>query len=227
LQLMEIPVSDPASLQLAPLDTTSITYPVLNPDSVYSLALQLRPEIKSAELNLQSAGLNVNLARAGSIPSLSLQGSLSTGYSSAYSDISYNDQFRNRINPAIGLSLSVPLYQNRQVKSQVEIACIGITNAELNEANTKNQLRKAIEQACVDVASAIKEYEAGREKYQAQRESFQLASEKFKQGLINSVDLLFEKTNLIVAESSLLQSKYKLIYSIRILDFYRGRSLTE
>ena len=227
MQLMEIPVSDPINLRLAPLDTIITGYTFVNSDSVYSLALQFRPEIKSAELNLQSTSLDINLARAGAIPSLSLQGSLSTGYSSTYNDISYNDQFRNRVNPAIGLSLSIPLYQNRQVRSQVETAYIGVRNAELDMANTKNQLRKTIEQACTDVSSAVKEYEASIEKYQAQQESFQLSLEKFNQGLINSVDFLYEKTNLIVAESNVLQSKYKLIYSIRILDFYKGKSLTE
>ena len=227
MQLMEISVSDPGNLQLAPLDTIITAYALGSSDSIYLQALQFRPEIKSAELNLQSAGLDINLARAGAVPSLSLQGSLSTGYSSTFGDISFNDQISNRVNPAIGLSLSVPLYQNRQVKSQVEKAYIGVRNAELDVANTKNQLRKAIEQACTDVISASKEYEASLEKYRAQWESFQLSLEKFNQGLINSVDFLYEKTNLIVAESTLLQSKYKLIYSIRILDFYRGKSLTE
>jgi len=57
-------------------------------------------------------------------------------------------------------------------------------------------------------------------------ESTALAEEKFKQGIISSVDYLVSKTNLIVAESQLLQSKYNLIYSYKVLDFYEGNPLT-
>jgi len=227
LQLMEIPVSDTFTIQLAPLDTTMVPYRMLNTDSIYTLALQARSEIKSAALTIQTADLDVSLARAGLKPGLSLHGSLNSGYTSELDEYTYGDQLKNKINPAIGLSLSVPLYQNREVKSKIETANIGILNARLNEADAKNQLRKTIEQACIDISSSMKEYDASVEKYLAQRESFQLASEKFKLGLINSVDFLFEKTNLIAAESNLLQSKYKLIYSIRILDFYTGRPLTQ
>ena len=60
------------------------------------------------------------------------------------------------------------------------------------------------------------------ENYNATEESSALSEEKFKQGIINSVDYLVSKTNLIVAESQLLQSKYNLIFSYKILDFYMG-----
>ena len=112
------------------------------------------------------------------------------------------------------------IFQNKQVKSSVAIANIGYQSAELNELNTKNELRKEIEQACVDVLSRQIEYEASLESYKSYEESYTLAEEKFNNGLINSVDFLFEKTNLISAESDLLQSKYKLIFSYKILDFY-------
>ena len=86
--------------------------------------------------------------------------------------------------------------------------------------------RKNIEQACQDVISAQIAYEASNEKYSATQESAALSDEKFNQGIINSVDYLVSKTNLIVAESELLQSKYNLIYTYKILDFYSGIPLT-
>ncbi len=60
----------------------------------------------------------------------------------------------------------------------------------------------------------------------ATQEAAALSDEKFKQGIINSVDYLVSKTNLIVAESQLLQAKYNLIFSYKILDFYTGIPLS-
>jgi len=44
-------------------------------------------------------------------------------------------------------------------------------------------------------------------------------------GLLNSVDFLVQKTNLITSESKLLQSKFNVIFSYKVLDFYKGISL--
>ena len=53
-----------------------------------------------------------------------------------------------------------------------------------------------------------------------------IAEEKYKLGLLNSVDYLIQKTNLITSESKLLQAKYSVIFSTKVLDFYKGISLT-
>ena len=102
------------------------------------------------------------------------------------------------------------------------MAQIGIESAELNQINIKNQLRKNIEQACADVNSAQEQYKAGKEKYASTEESYLLAEEKFKNGLINSIDFLVIKNSLILAESDFLQSKFNLVFSYKILDFYAG-----
>ena len=106
------------------------------------------------------------------------------------------------------------------------IARKNTNNAELDEMNVKNQLRKEIEQACQDVISSQIEYEASVEAYNAVKESFDVASEKFFQGIMNSVDFLIQKTSFISAESSFLQSKYRLIFSYKVLDFYTGQPLS-
>jgi outer membrane protein len=49
-----------------------------------------------------------------------------------------------------------------------------------------------------------------------------VTTEKYRLGLLNSADFLIQKTNLITAESKLLQSKFSLIFSYKVLDFYKG-----
>lgn len=54
---------------------------------------------------------------------------------------------------------------------------------------------------------------------------FRLPPNAFSRGVINSVDFLYEKTNLINAESKLLQARYNLIFNYKVLDFYQGKPL--
>lgn len=225
MQLMELPVQENFMIFHPNLLQTLNQSRIPDVKSVYETALKIKPQIKNALVNKDIAGLDEKIAKSSYFPVLSASASISSGYSSKASDTYYN-QINNGLSPAAGFSLSIPIFQKKQVKTSVEVAKLGYADAELNETDTKNQLRKSIEQACLDVTSAQIEFEASLEKFNATSESAVLSEEKFTQGIINSVDYLVSKTNLIVAESQLLQSKYKLIFSYKILDFYMGIPLS-
>jgi outer membrane protein len=226
MQLMELPVNDAFTIEHPDLDSLINIKSSPDPRDVYKISLEVKPEVKNAELNKKSSQIEVEIARAGFFPSLSVNAGLSTMYSGANTGSEFGSQIKNNISPAIGLSASIPIYQNRQVRSRVEIAKMNTTNAELDDYNVKNQLRKEIEQACLDVNSSQTEYEASAEVYQAAKESLEVATEKYFNGLMNSIDFLIQKTSFITAESTFLQSKYKLVFSYKVLDFYLGKPLS-
>jgi outer membrane protein len=222
MQLMELPVA--ADFEIAAPDLKALLNKeeIPNAQEVYNTALGIKPQIKNAGINSEAARLDVEIAKADLLPVLSLDAGLNSGFSSGLSGSGFMNQVTNKIAPSAGLTLSIPVFQKKQVKTNISLAEIAVSDAILTETNTKNQLRKAIEQACTEVSSARTEYQASLEKFQAQLESNQVATEKFDLGLMNSVDFLFEKTNLITAESQLLQSKYYLIFSYKVVDFYKG-----
>jgi outer membrane protein len=225
MQFMEMPVTDSFVIAQPNLDVSLNQKRIADVRGVYSTALKIKPQIKYAAINKEIAALDEKIARSGYYPSISANASLSSAFSGKSYD-PYFDQLDLSSRAAVGFTLAIPIYQNKQVKTSVALAKIGYQQAELSETDTKNQLRKNIEQASLDVTSAQIEYEASMEKYQATLESSNLSDEKFTQGIINSVDYLVTKTNLIVAESQFLQSKYNLIFSYKILDFYQGIPLS-
>ena len=234
MQLMEFPIAN--SFQIAHPNLDSLINQKRTPDpvEVYQTALGIKPEVKNAELAKQSSQIGIDLAKAGHYPNISLNGGVVTSYSGYQTSFStsykpgssFGSQLSNNISPALGLSASIPIYLNRQVRTNVAVAKYNLNNAELNELNTKDVLRKAIEQACQDVTSSQIEYESSVEAFNAVKESYDVASEKFNQGIMNSVDFLIQKTTFITSESTLLQAKYKLIFSYKILDFYAGLPLS-
>jgi outer membrane protein len=224
-QLMELPVSDNFKIAHPDLSESLNQNRIPDVKLVYETALAIKPQIKNAAINKEIASLDEKVARAGLFPTLSASAGISSDFSSLNNG-SYFGQINNGVFPSAGFSLSIPIYQKKQVKTSIAVAKIGYQNAELSESDTKNSLRKSIEQACVDVKSAQIKYEANKENYSATLEASLLSDEKFKQGVVNSVDYLVSKTNLIVAESDLLQSKYNLIVSYKILDFYMGIPLS-
>lgn len=222
MQLMEMPVGQDFEISSPNLDSLLVKAEKPDAQAIYNLALGFKPEIKNAELTKESTMLDVKIARADFMPSLMLGAGLTSGYSSLSTGSDYTGQLKDKVSPSLGLSLTVPIFQKKQVKTNVSMANIAVSNAVLDELNTKNTLRKEIEQACVDVESAKSEYVAGLEQNQSSQESYNVTDEKYKQGLLNSVDFLVQKTNLITSESRLLQSRFRLIFSYKVLDFYKG-----
>lgn len=222
MQLMELPETNDFFIDHPNLDSLINQARTPDPKEVYDIALGIKPEVKSAGLNKKSSQINVDIARANYYPDVALDAGISTLYSSSQT----GNQLKDNISPGIGLSASIPIFLNKQVRTNVAIAKKNTTDAELDEMNVRNQLRKAIEQACQDVISSQTEFEASTEAYIAVKESFDVASEKFFQGLLNSVDFLVQKTSFISAESTYLQSKYRLVFSYKVLDFYTGQPLS-
>lgn len=225
MQLMNMPINNLFTIQKPDVDILIKGIPERDASSVYDVALGLQPVIKSAELSLESAQIDVKIAKADALPQLSLGGGIGTGYVSSMKNINLGEQFSNKVNPYIGLSLSIPIYQRKKVKTNVAIANIQTQNEELFLVDLKNDLRKYIEQACIDAQTANSNYLALQEQYNAEDESYQLSSEMFAQGMLNSIDFLTSKNNLVTAENKLTQAKYNVLLQNKIIDYYLGNTI--
>lgn len=226
MQLLELPSNTSFDIEYPDLNNLSKDVKLIDAEVVYNIALSIKPQIKSAKLNKDIAELNIKTAKADLMPKLTLNGSLSEYYNHPYYNISASSQLQNRVQPSLSFNLSIPIFQQNQVKTAVKIAKLNTQTAELNESQTKLNLRKAVEQACLDYNSAQKKLEAAQESYLASKESYEVAVEKFAVGLISSSDFIVQKTKYLSASSELLQAKFNAIFSNKILDFYTGTSIT-
>lgn len=225
MQIMNMPIIDSFTIQQPDIENIIRQNSENNPEAVYSIALGLQPNIQTAELNVTSSEIGIDIARSGALPSLMLNSGIGTGYGSNISDVNFGEQFSHSVNPYMALSLSVPIYQRKQVKTQIISAQIQSSNAKLELMDMKNDLRKYIEQACTDVQTAQSNYSALQEQLEAELESYDVASEMFAQGMVNSVDFLLSKNNLIMAENKFTQAKYKLVFQNKIVEYYLGKAI--
>ncbi|MDP4281883.1 MAG: TolC family protein [Bacteroidota bacterium] len=229
-QLMEIPV----------MDTFEITKPQFpdpenlisgTSDQIYQKALSIRPEIASASIRTNSALLGVKINEGARWPRLSLGGSASTNYA-ASSNSSRNtnhdpffQQTWDNLGEGLSLGLSIPIYSNRQIKSSIEKAKITELDARLSEQNTKNQLRKVIEQSFTDQKNAFRKYDATKQQYTSAEVSYKSIEKKYNVGMVSAIDYLVEKNNYYQSLSNLIQAKFDYIFKSKILDFYQGKAI--
>ncbi len=226
MQLLEIPVNDSFEIVRPVIDDLILLNLPVESESTYQHALEIRPEIKSAVVQKQVAGYDLKIAEGSFMPVLSVNAGLNTSYNSLAEGLKYASQLDRNLSPSISLSLSVPIFQQKQNRTQISLAKISIASAEINETEVRNQLRKSIENAWAEAISSIDALNAAISQKDAAEASFAAATERYNVGLINTVDFLYSKTSLITAESILLQARYNAVFSYKVLEFYQGKDLS-
>ena len=198
--------------------------PALGTENVYRSALVLRPEIEAGKLNIQTSDLDIKIARAGYLPTLSLSAGIGTSHANG-NDFTFSEQVKQNWNNSLGFTVSVPIFSNRQTKSAVEKAKIQKQTSELDLLDDQKTLYKTIETLWLDANSAQQRYAAATEKLKSTQTSYELIQEQFNLGMKNTVELLTEKSNLLSAQQETLQAKYMAILNMQLLKFYQGEKI--
>ena len=223
-QLLELDGDFEMDLFLPPLDDSSVLIPLPTKDDVYQTALNLRPEIESSKLNIEASDMNIKIARAGYIPSLSLSAGIGTTNANG-NDFSFSEQVKQNWNNSIGLTLNIPIFDKRQTKSAVNKAKLQRQTSELDLMDNQKTLYKTIESLWLSANSAQQQYVAATQKLKSTQASYALVSEQFNLGMKNTVELLTEKNNLLSAQQETLQAKYTAILNAGLLRFYQGEEI--
>lgn len=190
----------------------------------YAKALESRPEIKSAQLAIDAANMQMNIAKRGYYPSISVSASLGDShYSASRNDV--GKQMKGNLNLSAGVTVSVPIFDNRSNRSSVKSARLEQANSKLDLQDKKNSLSSTIEQYWINANSNQQNFLAARDRVKSQEASYELLNEQFQNGLKNTVEVLQGRDNVISAEQDLLQSKYTTLLNVQLLKFYTGEQI--
>lgn len=220
-QLLEIDGETDFDIVIPEFNNTDVLTPIPSKNDIYQAALAYRPEIQSMKLNIEQSDLNIDIAKAGYIPTLSLSAGIGTSHTNG-NDFTFAEQMKTNWNNSIGVTLSIPILNNRQTKSSIQKAKLEKQTSQLQLINEQKTLYKTIEGLWLDAVNSQQQYEAANEKLKSSRISYELVSEQFNLGMKNTVELLTEKNNYISAQQEVLQSKYMTIMNITLLNFYKN-----
>lgn len=192
--------------------------PALN--DVYAASLTQRPEIQNAKLGIESSDLSVKIAKAGKMPTVGLNAGLSTSTTSMNSN-GWGNQVKNNFTVGGGVTVSIPLFDNRKAKTAVNKAMLQKENYMLDLQDKQTTLYSTVENYWLQAVTNQNKFKAARVSTVSAQASYELLSEQFNLGLKNIVELMTGKTHLLQAQQNELQSKYLAILNLNMLDFYR------
>lgn len=188
--------------------------------SVYDAAVQNRPEIKSAMMDIESAEIQGKIAKAGRMPTVAFNASAISNTSSR-PNTSWGYQIKNNFNLGGGINVSVPIFDQRSTRTAINKANLQKQQAMLDVKDRQTTLYSTIENYWIQAGNYQNQYKAAKASTQSAKDSYDLLSEQFAVGLKNIVELQDGKTRLLSARQNELQSKYMAILNLKMLEFYK------
>ncbi len=192
--------------------------------NVYETALAQRPEIQNARLDIEQSGLQMKMAKAGHLPTVSMTAGVGTSTNSL-SQNTWGSQIKTNFDASAGVGIQIPIIDARKTKTAVNKARIAHEQAELDLVSRQKQLYSDIESCWLEAMSNQQKFRAAKLSAASEQASYDLLSEQFRLGLKNIVELLTGKDKLLQAQQNRLQSKYTTILNQQLLKFYQGETM--
>jgi outer membrane protein len=225
VQLLELKDASTFKIQIPEIVLPSVDASLPPIDTVFQLAMENLPEFKTIDYQIQSAQKNIEIAKSGHSPRLSMYGGYSTGYSDAYNKSTIGTQFTDNQSKSLSFSLSIPIFNNRRTEVAVNKATIGLQYTQTSLQLAKNSIYKDIQRAHNDANAAYNKFKVSEKVVEATSQSYSYSEQKFNAGVISSIEYNTAKTQLAKVKTELLQAKYEFIFRLAIIDYYMGKGI--
>jgi len=223
-KLLELGID--TDIELQDVEWTTEQVLALLPDMTesYRLATITDLQLKGLEMEIDGTDLDIAIAKASGSPRLSLNAGIGTSYVAP--GLTFGTAMKQNLNETIGLTLSVPILDNKKTKTAVARAKVQKINAQLDIDSRHTELARTIENWYIDVRSSQSRYEAAVDQLSSAKLSNELSNEQFNLGLVNPVELMTAHNNLVEANHTLIQAKYMTMLGKKMIEFYRTAKIS-
>lgn len=197
-------------------------------DGWVQTAIAQNPALQAKQEQVRSSEINVNTARAGHLPTLSLNGGYGKGANwgtrtfaaGAYNDTSpTNSESRG---PNLGVTLSVPIFSGGATQSRVRqsLAQRDVARDELEQQ--RRALERSTRNAYQGLVAGISEVEARRLALVSAQSAYEASQVGLEVGTRTVLDVLNNQRTLFSAQQAYAQSKYNFLQSRLLLEQAAG-----
>ena len=204
-------------------DETLLAAPISNPLASSENTVESFPSIVAGKASVEKSRYDIATARAGYYPKLDFRASLNTYYLNFFHEShpdGFTSQMWNNKSEVVGLHLSVPVFNRFTTRNNIRKAKMSFTQSQLALEDSRQQLRKEIDQAYYNALNAQSKYFSAKKSEEASLLSSDFEKEKFEAGRSTIYDLTQANQRLRKSREDALQAKYETIIRRKILEVY-------
>ncbi len=211
----------PPDAPVYPAGTFAVTAPELRLDSLVTLALAQRPEVKLARDAEATAGIQRQLASLGDRPSVKVAAEL--GVKNGY----VPDLNQARGNWNAGVQVEVPIFNGFRTRNRVAENEAAVDAARDHTQDIERRVATEVQQAMADVRASRQQMETSELQVQQAEAAVSMAEVRYDAGVITNLDVLDAQTSLEAARLVWLKARYDFVRSRFELDRALGNRVWE
>lgn len=186
-------------------------------------------ESRSMELTFISKETEIQVSKGSFYPTLTIQGSIGSGYSEnnqfiesngSLSPKPFRDQLNENFYQSASLTLSVPIFNKNTARSVVKIKTLELDQVRLENENRQREITNYIIELKLDALRKESLLQSSLVMRNAEKLSFANNQKQFREGLIDATSFAKSKSDLFRAESQFYQAKFGLIFAKLLLAVY-------
>ena len=226
-QLLEI--QDWEDFAIEPIEADEYEGMQLFP-STDSIAVENRPEYRSAEAGVEVARRNLQIARSSYYPTLSLSAGYGTSYSGArqkavqnpdgtyrYEAYPFFRQYLDNGSSYLSLSLNIPIFSGMSARNSVRRAGNASMDTQYALQTVRKQLSREYEQTLIEYQTSCRQYETAKDQLAYAEEAARMMTEKYNLGKIDFTSWNTSMTELAKAKYVLTNASYSTILKETLL----------
>jgi outer membrane protein len=250
-QLAEVSLMQ--TLQLDPFGNYNFVVPDVSDDqltpeqydsnTLLRNAFDRRLDLRAQESAIDASVQGIRLARSSMMPSLSLSGSIGSGFSSLQQrtvlddqglpmegpdgfsireDVPFGTQIDNNRSQTIGLNLQIPIFNRFFTRTQVQRAQVQYDNARLDLENLQQDIGLQVRQSYLDYLTDEKRLDVTEKQLRAAEQALEAEQERYNVGASTLVELTQARANFVQASSDRADAKYTFLFRKRLIEYYIG-----
>jgi outer membrane protein len=133
--------------------------------------------------------------------------------------------FNVNLSQAIGLNLSIPIFNNRQLRTQWDRAKLNAEDIRLQVDRDNLTLQQDIYTAYTNAVNAQQQYQAAQKGVAAAERAFDFSQKRYNAGLLQTIELITNQNNLYRSRLDALAAQYEFVFRMKLLEFYKGQGL--
>lgn len=125
----------------------------------------------------------------------------------------------------IGVNLSVPIFNNRQLRTNWERSKLNAESIKLQLDQDNLTLQADIYNAYTNAVNAQQRYLASVKAAEASQRALDFSQKRYDAGLLPIFELITNQNNLTRAKLDAATAQYEFVFRMKLLEFYKGQGL--
>ena len=137
----------------------------------------------------------------------------------------FGTQFSNNFGQAIGISISVPIFNGWQAKANYQRSKLNIKTLEYQSRLDDQTLKQNIFQAYNAAIVALEKFNSSQKSVDAAQKSYDFATQRFNVGMLTTLELITDQNNLFRAKLQYVSNQFDYVFKMKVLEFYKGQGI--